>query len=234
MKYLVLLLVLSSLLIISCSDNNAPGPVSSLSGETPSPLAKGGTKISCPNKVKYASKTYNTILIGSQCWLKENLDVGTQVTGSPFTWQSNNGVIEKFCYNDDPANCSLYGGLYMWDEAMQYSVTPGTRGICPMGWHIPTVSDFQVLGATVNNDGNSLKAIGQGTGTNTSGFSALLAGVNYGETFSALNDYAAFWSSTGVPYPGAATALLLYGSHGYFDIHDGDNLAGLSIRCLKD
>jgi Fibrobacter succinogenes major domain (Fib_succ_major) len=114
----------------------------------------------CPNvaTVDYAGKTYNTIAIGDQCWLKENLDVGTQINGSDN--QSDNGTIEKYCANDDPANCATYGGLYQWKEAMQYVTTSGTKGICPIGWHIPTNAELQTLGTKVSNDGNALKAVG--------------------------------------------------------------------------
>ncbi len=137
--------------------------------------------VPCPGTptVTYEGKTYNTVQIGTQCWLKENLNVGTRVNGVQN--QSNNSTIEKYCYNDDEANCNTYGGLYQWNEAMQYSTAPGTRGICPPGWHIPANAEFETLAAAVNNDGNALKAIGQGTGsgqgTDTSGFSALLAGL---------------------------------------------------------
>ena len=74
-------------------------------------------------------------------------------------------------------------------NAIRFST--GAQGICPDGWHIPTPAQFQTLKTAVNNDGNSLKAIGQGsgsgTGTNTSGFSALLAGANWTGTFNAIN-----------------------------------------------
>jgi hypothetical protein len=83
------------------------------------------------------------------------------VTG--VTAQTANDTIEKYCYNDDPLNCALYGGLYQWNEAMQWSTTPGTQGICPPGWHIPTYAEFQTLSSSVGGDGNALKAIGQGT-----------------------------------------------------------------------
>ena len=94
---------------------------------------------SCPATVQYEGKTYNTVLIGNQCWLKENLDVGTRINlnQSP----TNNGIIEKYCYNDNPTNCDTYGGLYKWDEAMQYTTTEGAIGICPSGWHIPSDDD---------------------------------------------------------------------------------------------
>jgi uncharacterized protein (TIGR02145 family) len=149
--------------------------------------------------VTYSGKTYNTIQIGNNCWLKENLDVGTMIYG--IDTAKNNGIIEKYCYHDDLANCTTYGGLYQWNEAMQYVTTEGARGICPTGWHIPTYAELQTLVTTVNNDGNALKAVGQGTGSgagrNTSGFSALLAGDRYfSGYFYDLGAGAYFWSST--------------------------------------
>ena len=145
------------------------------------------------NTITYAGQTYNTVLIGSQCWLKENLNIGTRIDGS--SNQTDNNTIEKYCYSDLDANCTTYGGLYQWAEAVQYkngatnttslssAFSGNVQGICPNGWHIPTKAEFQILATTVSNDGNALKAIGQGTGsgagTNTSGFSALLAGCRY-------------------------------------------------------
>jgi uncharacterized protein (TIGR02145 family) len=183
--------------------------------------------------VTYEGKRYNTVQIGSQCWLKENLDVGTMIQGSADA--TDNGVIEKYCFGNDPNNCATYGGLYQWNEAMQYSTIEGSKGICPTGWHIPTYAEFQTLSITVSADGNALKEIGQGTGTNTSGFSALLAGARYsGGYFDYLGIYAFFWSSTEVS---ASTAITLsldpYGSNIYTGIH-GSKDYGWSVRCLKD
>jgi len=81
-------------------------------------------------------KTYNTVLIGTQCWMRENLNIGTRIDGSQN--QTDNGTIEKYCYDDLESNCDIYGGLYQWDEAMQYVTTQGVQGICPAGWHLPT------------------------------------------------------------------------------------------------
>ena len=66
----------------------------------------------------YAGKTYNTVQIGTQCWLRENLDVGTMVLGAQT--KPTTSTIEKYCYNNNPVNCATYGGLYQWNEAMQY------------------------------------------------------------------------------------------------------------------
>ncbi len=85
----------------------------------------------CPQEVKYAGRTYNTVQIGSQCWLKNNLNIGRMIEDS--TKQNNNTIIEKYCYYNSEVNCKTYGGLYRWDEAMQYSTTEGAQGICPEG-----------------------------------------------------------------------------------------------------
>jgi len=57
-------------------------------------------------------KTYNTVQIGDQCWFKENLNVGTRING--VQEQTDNSVIEKYCYADLESNCDIYGGLYQW------------------------------------------------------------------------------------------------------------------------
>jgi uncharacterized protein (TIGR02145 family) len=185
--------------------------------------------------VDYSGKTYNTVQIGNQCWLKENLDVGTMILRSENP--SNNEVIEKYCYNDDTTNCNTYGGFYQWDEAMIYSITPGTKGICPSDWHIPTNVEFYTLGTTIDSNANALKAIGQGSGsgvgTNTSGFSGLLAGLHspYG-TFGGLGVNNYFWSST---------QSTQYGYYiGYSSANKGITFGvyaksySFSVRCLKD
>jgi uncharacterized protein (TIGR02145 family) len=63
--------------------------------------------------------------------MAENLNIGTRIDGA--NNQANNGTIEKYCYSDNTSNCDTYGGLYQWDEAMQYVTTEGTQGICPSG-----------------------------------------------------------------------------------------------------
>jgi uncharacterized protein (TIGR02145 family) len=207
----------------------------------------------CPGTptVYYAGQTYHTVQIGSQCWLVENLNVGKM--NEAWRSQKNNGVIEKFCYNDDPANCAAYGGLYQWGEALQYqngatdsaspnpAFTGNVQGICPGGWHIPSYNEFDTLKTTVNKDGNSLKAIGQGmaqffggAGTSTSGFSALLAGDRYGYGyFDHLDFYAFFCSSTGIDTY-HAYYLVLDISDSYILLNNGVKAFGNSVRCVKD
>ena len=191
----------------------------------------------CPGipTVNYAGQTYNTIAIGDKCWLKENLNIGTMinVTQDPF----DNGIIEKYCYDNDSINCSIYGGLYQWDEAMQYTTVEGAKGICPSGWHIPTWTDLTTLKTNVNNNGNDLKEVGQGsgsgTGTNASGFSALLAGISYNHGFYYLNNHGDWWTSK--IYDSISTyGFQVASSTDIIQSGPVDIMAGYNIRCIND
>ncbi|MBL4754918.1 MAG: hypothetical protein JKY52_15140 [Flavobacteriales bacterium] len=84
---------------------------------------------------------------GTQIWAITNLNVGTRINGAPSGQNmSSPGGDEKYCYNDIEANCTTYGGLYEWNEMMDYAASincdpcggTGVRGICPAGYHIPT------------------------------------------------------------------------------------------------
>jgi uncharacterized protein (TIGR02145 family) len=197
----------------------------------------GGLPCAGTPTVTYRGKIYNTVQIHTQCWLKENLDVGEMIQGS--VTPSHNGIVEKYCYDNNAVNCATYGGLYNWNEAMEYLRVSGGQGICPSGWHIPSVYEFQDLFDAVSGNNTALKAIGQGTGggqgTNESGFSALLAGSrdSDGQFYHLLNR-ARFWSSTEY---GAINALNMYffnyDSSIYFSQYFGIG-AGLSIRCVKN
>jgi uncharacterized protein (TIGR02145 family) len=186
-----------------------------------------GSGTPCPSipTVSYSGKTYNTVQIGNQCWLKENLDVGTRINGS--LEQNNNSIIEKYCLYDDPLNCNIYGGLYQWNEAMQYVNTEGARGICPVGWHIPTDAEFQTLGTEVNNDGNKLKR----EETNESGFSALISGGGFELSVSGGTG---FWSSSDNGTSSAGGLGLNGGRDSVIYFYHGPKGYGFSVRCLKD
>jgi uncharacterized protein (TIGR02145 family) len=204
----------------------------------------------CPGlaTVVYSGQTYNTVLIGNQCWLKENLNVGTPLNG--LQEQSNNEIIEKYCYSNNPANCTTYGGLYEWAEAVQYqngatnttSPSPAfyghVQGICPSGWHIPDTTEFNTLTNAVNNNGNSLKAVGQGSysgaGNDLNGFSDLLAGTRYSDgSFASLGIYSYSLTTTE-----GNLANIYYVNLGtdsnYIFVGLNSKRYGRSIRCIKD
>ena len=214
----------------------------------------------CPGlpTVTYGSQTYNTIPIGTQCWLKENLNIGTRINDA--TTQSNNGIIEKYCYSDLDANCSVYGGLYQWNEAMNYasssSANPsGRQGICPAGWHLPSDAEWcqmeTLLDNTVNcgitgwigtDIGGKLKEAGTTHwadpnigASNSSGFTALPAGnrsINSG-TCAGITTNTYLWTAT--EYSSANGWTHGYGSGGAVDGHHNyDKANGFSVRCVYD
>ena len=159
---------------------------------------------------------YNTLKIGTQCWMKQNMRVGTRINVAGN--QSNNSIIEKYCYADTASNCTTNhpnqpdGGLYQWNEAMQYSSTPGAQGICPAGWHIPTHDQFTTLERSVCTSGSCATDFpyditttgyrGTTEGTNlkpngTSLFEGNLAGYSFGGSFYVRGTVGFFWSSLG-------------------------------------
>ena len=84
---------------------------------------------------------------GSQVFAAANINVGTRINGAPAGQNMTApGGDQKYCYNDIEANCTTYGGLYEWGEAMNYAASincdpcggSGVQGICPAGYHIPT------------------------------------------------------------------------------------------------
>lgn len=154
------------------------------------------TTFACGDLVSYGGQNYNTVLIGTQCWFRDNLNIGIMLNTPAVP--TNNGIIEKHCFNNDPANCTVYGGLYYWDEVMQYVTTSGTQGICPAGWHVPTDGEYTTLVALLGGNsvaGGAMKETGtvhwlapNGGATNSSGFTALGAGaLFYGSQFSWFN-----------------------------------------------
>lgn len=211
----------------------------------------------CPGipTVNYNGQIYNTIQIGSQCWLKENLNTGTMVDVSIV--QSDNGIIEKHCYNNDTINCSMYGGLYQWNEMMQYITTEGSQGICPFGWHVPTDAEYKILEGTVDSQygvgdpiwdqamyrgydaGLNLKSTTSwnsgGNGTDIFGFTTLPSGCSSSvdSSFYALGDVGYLWTSSEFGSPGVSYFRMLYFGQNNIARMGMSKQTGLSVRCIK-
>lgn len=98
---------------------------------------------SCGDSITYGGETYGSLQIGSQCWMSKNLNIGIRININQN--QTDNNIIEKYCYDDDTLNCITYGGLYQWPELMQYVEITGSQGLCPVGWHIPTDEEYKTL-----------------------------------------------------------------------------------------
>ncbi|MCD4665240.1 MAG: hypothetical protein K8R68_08205, partial [Bacteroidales bacterium] len=195
---------------------------------------------------------YATVLIGSQCWMAENLNVGNRIDG--VADMTDNSIIEKYCYDNQESNCDTYGGLYQWDELMQYITTSGAQGICPGEWHIPTDNEWKILEGTVDSQfgvgdpvwnilgyrgfdaGLNLKSISgwsSGNGTDLYGFTALPCGFrNTDGSFYNLTNYTHFWSSD----ESGSNAWKRILDNGSMQVsrNYSDKGFGFSVRCIKD
>jgi len=214
----------------------------------------------CPDMptVEYGGQTYNTIKIGDHCWIRENMNVGSMLQSNQSS--GNNGIIEKYCYNNNPQNCETYGALYSWDEMMQYATDEGAQGICPEGWHIPTDEEWQTLSGNIDSQypagdpvwnntgwrgsdaGGKMKSTGIDLwktpnigATNESGFTAYPGG-NFNTIFNSfreMGDYAYFWSST----PQSTTSVY-YHRLDYNDSRVYRQIRSkgfrLSVRCVRE
>jgi uncharacterized protein (TIGR02145 family) len=127
--------------------------------------------------------SYNTVSIGSQCWLKENLKVskyndgtlipldnsggisGDNTSGGPVTWERTTGARSVHGHNN--ANIATYGYLYNWYAAKGIITAGNTsyKNICPTGWHVPTDAEWTIMIQTLDpsqavNSGNVLTFTG--------------------------------------------------------------------------
>lgn len=183
---------------------------------------------------------YPTVQIGNQCWIAKNMNIGVQV---PTSGQQYNSVIEKTCYDNKAENCEVYGALYTWGEAVQYTVADKVQGVCPAKWHVATKTEWETLYQTVVT-GQKLKVTKTDSpkwdGTNESRFSAIPAGLGYYDKFGRKGDWAVFWTATSVN-PDYAWSVELDNYYqtlsGYSDLKMTNTyltLNAFSIRCIKD
>jgi len=178
---------------------------------------------------------YKTVEIGTQTWMAENLNY--DVPGSK-------------CYDDYDYNCYLYGRLYDWMTVMALPSNCSSRScanlieerkdICPIGWHIPSNAEWNILIATVGGSasaGRRLKAIDgwmgeglyDGNGKDTYGFAALPGGSGILD----IESYGGWWSSSeGNPN----RSHYWFIRYDYDDVsNDLDSKVGLhSVRCIMD
>ncbi|MCK4592598.1 hypothetical protein KAT63_04140 [Candidatus Parcubacteria bacterium] len=185
------------------------------------------------------------VKIGSQIWMAENLNTGTRIDGA--SGQTDNGIIEKYCFNNNEENCATDGGLYQWNEAMGYTVAEGAQGICPNGFHIPTDAELCILEQYVDNSITCGSTGWRGTDGGTklktggaSGFESIFAGERYPNgSFKYRGPYAYYtflWSSTEQTASNGFNAWPRYLSSSVSTIgrYAHGKAHGFSIRCLKN
>ena len=189
----------------------------------------------------YDSNGYDTVHIGTQIWMKQNLK----------TTHCNNGIVipnvtntnswiylttPAYCnYNNDTNIANVYGRLYNW-----YAVN--TSKLCPVNWHIPNNNEYKVLinylggkyiaGGKLKEAGTTHWSVPNVGATNASGFTALPGGEN-GVNYSYLGTHGNWWCSNSIDLASANFTYLYYNSTNANDNIGSSKWAGLSVRCLK-
>jgi uncharacterized protein (TIGR02145 family) len=189
-----------------------------------------------------------TVVIGQQQWMDKNLNFEFYSNGDvipevsdPTAWQ--NLTTGAWCYyNNDPVTGDVYGKLYNGYAIMD------SRGLCPSGWHVPSLVEFQTLTTNLGGNlvaGGKMKKPGLTywtspnlSATNTSGFSGLPGGVRIGGTaaFADLTVLGFFWTST-TNQNGYNQYVYLNKNFAEFGV--GNTFAapltyGYSVRCIRD
>ena len=201
------------------------------------------------------NNTYNTVKIGSQCWLKENLKTTNGLTkGTHYFYPAN-----------DTANVKDYGLLYTWNTANQNtsSTSSSVQGICPPGWRMPSDSDVYTLTKYVFdnyrcedcsssqwveradcvapalaskygwNTFTKACAIGNNLSQNdTTGFSAVPAGICTNGNYTNFKLSAFFWTSASRSNSGYF--FRMHADHSDVWVEADTKSRGCSVRCLYD
>jgi uncharacterized protein (TIGR02145 family) len=225
--------------------NSSPSTASS--AVTPSAPFPCGTTVA-----DIDGNTYNTVLIGSQCWTKENLKVTKYNDGSPIPDETANtagwgglATGARSDYTGAVSYIATYGYLYNWYAAKGISTSGSTtyKNICPTGWHVPTDAEWialetqlggaSVAGGKMKSTGTTLWSPFNIGADDSSGFSALPGGArNNVGVFSNVGQGALFWSDT-LDSNGSPLRRLLNFVNTDTGIGSSVPEIGGSVRCLR-
>ncbi len=217
-----------------------------------------------PTLTDIDGNTYNTVQLGNQCWMKENLrttkyaDNTTIALGTDFSYD----VAYRYAPNNDNGNVATYGYLYNWKAVMRNSSSSATnpsnvQGICPTGWHVPSDAEWTQLTDYVSsqsqyccnsNTSNIAKALASTTGWYGSAEACAVGNTpssNNATGFGAMpaGDYDDSYNFFGFyAYYWSATELdssSAYNRYLYYDLayvyrNNFNKRYGFSVRCVRD
>ena len=246
-SFFVCFVVLAAIVVCNDSDESA-GKSQSHRSSKKTEMADAQSSSSIPKSVKGSftdsrdNRTYKTVTIGTQTWMAQNLNY--EMDGS-------------FCYDDLESNCTQYGRLYTWSDAID---------ACPTGWHLPSYKEWNTLIEAVGGSrsaGKILKSVDGwkdlkgndfGNGTDDIGFTALPAGylsnhsvisgrVIHGLKYKMKNNQTKFWSL--IDFIKLEHSVVIIGGfysnwswsylpHAYDEVKWDDDAKALSVRCVKD
>ncbi len=150
--------------------------------------------------------SYNTVTIGTQTWMQENLRTtrfnnGVEIMTTSLPVSNDTTALYQWAYNEDTNNISEYGRLYTWN------ITNSNHNVCPVGWKVPDNSDWETLrdflggewiaGGKMKETGTTHWVVTDSTVNNSSGFTGLGSGFRGNPLgFNHLGQRGFFWSST--------------------------------------
>jgi len=186
----------------------------------------------------YDGNVYNTVTIGAQSWLKENIKSLHYYDGMVIPGAAS--------YDNNDSLANIYGRLYSWNAAVRDSVTEQVQGVCPSGWHVASFAEWTILENSLGGfsiAGGKLKDTTSGmwkmpnTGaTNSSGFTALPAGEYDAyytpNVFQGIHELAVFWTSTQYNSLKAKEKYLMYNDEASLS-YNWYKVMKYSVRCVK-
>ncbi len=206
-------------------------------------IGTGTGAITTSSLIDSDGNNYPIVVIGNQVWMATNLHVTHYRNGDAILNETNaatwaNLTSGAYCWYDNNQNYEYaYGAIYNW-----YAITD-TRGICPIGWHVPTSADWTTLSAYLGGStvaGGKMKATKNlwsspnTNATNSSYFSGLPGGCrdNAG-LYKNANTNGYWWSATETSSSEASYRILNYINA---SVTESNSLKqnGFSVRCLRD
>ena len=208
--------------------------------------------------------TYNTVQIGQQCWMKENLRTKKYADGTAISQGSSTSTTTGYWYypNNNSSNMSTYGLLYNWKAVMRTSTSSsanpsGVQGICPTGWHVPSDAEWTQLTDYVSSQSQYVcgsnntyiaKALAGTTGWSSSTTTCAVGNTpsnNNATGFNALpagdyngsyNDFGYGASFWSATENSSSNAYYRNLNYSYADVYRNDysKYGGFSVRCLRD
>jgi uncharacterized protein (TIGR02145 family) len=179
--------------------------------------------------------SYPALQIGEQVWMGSNMMATHGPTGEP---------VDYFCYNEEESNCQIYGRLYTLDAAMGGDSGEGAQGICPDGWHIPSMGEWETLIDELggkNVAGKQLKEAGDEHWMNASSGPANLSQMTILPSgwFDFTLEYrglgmGCFLRSSSAPNPSYASIWMLESNSAGIDRGDLHPDDAVPLRCTKD
>jgi uncharacterized protein (TIGR02145 family) len=198
----------------------------------------------------------NSVMIGKQIWMAENLNVNHYRNGDEIPHGSTDEEWLRYCskgigcwcyYDNKPSNGTKYGRLYNW-----YALKD-KRNLAPIGWHIANDAEWAVLTNYLGGEviaGKKMKStegwlnngygggVENGNGNNVSGFNGLPSGLRDSKGFGQLGEIGVFWScAKGWFKPFTwwnCSRSLMYCFHTVYRAENWQMAAGLAIRCIRD